>query len=278
LDLYLLPRFGDRALGDIGRMDIDLMVSELRQTFAASTVRQTVAVLSSALTQAVDWQLIPANPAVGVKVRGSRPSSVIAPTLGDIHRLIDVANLRDPEMAVIILLAVDTGLRRQELAALRWADIDLDSATLICRHAIVKGVGGAELRRTKTGIVAPLALSEGSVAALERHRDHVTTIIEGTGYTLEESFVFGSRVSDPIYPDTITARFARIRREAHVGVEFRSLRHATATLLLSAGVDIRTVSGRLRHARTSTTLDRYADHVPAADRNAAATIDVLLDR
>lgn len=74
----------------------------------------------------------------------------------------------------------------------------------------------------------------------------------------------------------MSARFRRVRDEAGLPhVQLRHLRHFAATQLLSAGVDVRTVAGRLRHARPAMTLDRYAAWVPAQDRQAADILDGL---
>jgi integrase len=80
----------------------------------------------------------------------------------------------------------------------------------------------------------------------------------------------------PIYPDTISVRFRALAERIGLDhVELRQFRHYTATQLLAAGIDVRTVAGRLRHARPAMTLDRYAAWVPARDSEAADVLEGL---
>ena len=86
-------------------------------------------------------------------------------------------------------------------------------------------------------------------------------------------------IDRPVYPDTISAAFQKARSKAGVDhVELRHLRHDTATQLLGAGVDERTVAGRLCHARPAMTFDRYAAWVPARDWEAAEVLGCLGSR
>lgn len=92
------------------------------------------------------------------------------------------------------------------------------------------------------------------------------------------SFLFSHEVdfSKPWRPNYATLAFGRLRDELGLdGVKLHHLRHFSATQLLTAGIDIRTVSGRLGHANASTTLDIYAEFVEAADERAADVLDAL---
>jgi integrase len=76
----------------------------------------------------------------------------------------------------------------------------------------------------------------------------------------------------------VTHRFERLRRRAGLfGIRLHDLRHYVATELISAGVDARTVAGRLGHANPNVTLNTYAAWMPARDQEAAALIGSLLD-
>ncbi len=82
----------------------------------------------------------------------------------------------------------------------------------------------------------------------------------------------------PWRPELVSRRWERLRRRAGLGhVKLHGLRHFVATELLTGGIDLRTVSNRLGHARTSTTLDVYWAWVPAQDEAAAAHLDAVLD-
>ncbi len=186
----------------------------------------------------------------------------------------------DPELYSFLIVAANTGARRGEVCALRWCDVDLDARVVTISRSVVKGAGGgAAIRQTKTGIVGQTAISEQAADVLGELREVRKQAASSVGVRLAKTaFVWSQDVGGarPVYPDTMTARFARVRDEVGLGhVQLRHLRHFAATQLLSAGVDVRTVAGRLRHARPATTLNRYAAWVPARDRDAADVLDNL---
>ena len=82
----------------------------------------------------------------------------------------------------------------------------------------------------------------------------------------------------PIYPDTITEWFPKfLERSGLPRVTLHSLRHSNATLMIAEGVDIRTVSNRLGHAQTSTTLNIYSHALKSRDQDAAEKLDAVLN-
>jgi integrase len=94
------------------------------------------------------------------------------------------------------------------------------------------------------------------------------------------AFVFSDheRGIEPWRPNRVTLAFRRLCIELGIpGIRFHDLRHFAATNLLSAGIDVRTVSGRLGHANAATTLGTYAHFVGAADRNAAAVLERVIE-
>ncbi len=94
-----------------------------------------------------------------------------------------------------------------------------------------------------------------------------------------EAFVFSGDVigAAPWFPDSVSRRFRRVADEAGLpNVRLHDLRHY-ATRLLAAGVDVRTVAGRLGHRNAATTLNVYSHFVPEADRDAAELLAGLLD-
>ena len=147
-------------------------------------------------------------------------------------------------------------------------------------RSVAKGAGGgAVVRQTKTGVAGQMAISEQVAGALGLLLEQRRAEARSVGIELPSSAFMWSQDacgSRPVYPDTMTTRFARVRAEAGVEhFELRHLRHFAATQLLAAGVDVRTVAGRLRHASPAMTLDRYAAWVPARDREAAGVLDGL---
>jgi len=200
-----------------------------------------------------------------------------------VARLVVLAERAAPTFAAVLRVGAATGARRGELCALRWSDIDLESKTLTIERGVIMVRGGVVERPTKTHNRRAIALDDGTVAVLSVHRDCERKVAAECGVVLAaDAFVFSRRLggTHPLRPDNCTTTFERLRNRAGLsGFSFKdATRHLAATRLIGAGVDVRTVAGRLGHARASTTLDIYSHFLPERDREAAEILGALLDR
>jgi integrase len=125
-----------------------------------------------------------------------------------------------------------------------------------------------------------VALDPVALALLEQHRSRVRQwISEAYGELSADAFVFSPYVeaTKPFRPDNVTSFFIRVRNEVGAPtVRLHDLRHFTATQLIGAGVDIRTVAGRLGHSDPSVTLRVYSHALEERDRAAASIMGGLL--
>lgn len=138
---------------------------------------------------------------------------------------------------------------------------------------MVAGPNGLVEKDTKTHASRCVALDDEVVAALTAHRDRQLDLLALAQVVASpSSFVFSDALGGATswYPDSVSRRFRRLcEREAVTGVRLHDLRHFVATQLLSAGVDVRTVAGRLGHRKAATTLNVYAHVLEQSDRQAA---------
>src|SRR3954470_12978010 len=144
-------------------------------------------------------------------------------------------------------------------------------------------VGGQLIEKdTKTHQVRKVTIDAETAELLSVHRQASEDLATKCGGAIgPNSFLFSHEVdfSQSWRPNYATLAFGRLRNELGLdGVKLHHLRHFSATHLLSAGIDIRTVSGRLGHANASTTLDFYAQFLQAADERAADAIGSVLNR
>lgn len=205
------------------------------------------------------------------------------PETDEARRLITTAAAEDPEWAAYLRVAAALGARRGEVCALRWSAIDFDAGAVVINRALIRTPDGfVERDYPKTASSRRrVALDPGTVAVLTDHRAYQAERAAACGASLRpDAYVFsvevdGSRAWNPM---VVTHRFTRLRRR--VGLEhvrLHDLRHYVATQLISGGVDVRTVAGRLGHANPSVTLSTYAAWVPARDQEAALLMGSLLD-
>ncbi len=280
LELYLKPAIGDMSLHEVRAHHLESLYRGLVEGgLSAARVQKIHTVASVAFKAAVRRELIAASPASTARPPSVGRQEPTAPTPEEVALILRAA-LDDPELYAFLIVAANTGARRSEVCALRWCDVDLEQRVITISRSVVKGAGGgAAVRQTKTGTAGQTAISEQVTETLEQLRVFRTDAASLLGEQLPSTaFVWSQDVTGarPVYPDTMSARFARVRDEVGLGhVQLRHFRHFAATQLLSAGVDVRTVAGRLRHASPAMTLNRYAAWVPARDREAADVLDNL---
>lgn len=240
-------------------------------------MRQAHAGIRSALKQGVRWDWVPINVAEKASPPRLRKAITRPPEPVDVARLVERAAGRYPEFATMIHLAVITGERRGELCGLRWTDIDNMRAELLIQRSIFETIDHMIVEKeTKTHQARRIALDEGRMRVLHGHRAVIESRAEFCGVTLDpKAFVFSDHEGgvEPCRLDRVTVAFKRLCAELDIeGIRFLDLRHFAATCLLSAGIDVRTVSGRLGHANAATNLGTYAHFVGATDRHAAEVL------
>jgi integrase len=179
----------------------------------------------------------------------------------------------------IVCLALFTGLRRGELLALQWADINLDSATLQVARALEQTRAGLRIKQPKTKSGRrTISLPRYAVDVLRRHhKARLEARIQlGVGRIPEGEPVFCNINGELLLPRSVTAAWTRVGKELRLPpVTLHSLRHSHASALISGGMDVVSVSRRLGHASPNITLSVYAHLFTDGDDKAVAILDAL---
>jgi integrase len=242
---------------------------------AAATVCRIHAVLSAACASALRWGWIPFNPMDSVRQPSKPKPNPRPPTPAETARLVEEATRQDPEWGVYLWLAVVTGARRGEMCALRWSHLDLDAGMMTVRRNYVWGLE----KDPKSHQMRRLSIDDATVGLLREHQAECAKQFALVGERLDpSSFVFSAAPdrSRPRYPSSMSQRFKRLADRLGIDAHLHTLRHYAATELLTAGVDVRTVAGRLGHGDGSITLRHYAAWVNQADRRAASILGTRL--
>jgi integrase len=275
----VLPVIGGARLGRLRPHDVQLVVDKMvDKGLAARTVVQCYRVLSSALSQAVRWQMIPTNPATAVRPPRIERAELVIPTAEQVRKLLTAAE--GSWVHLPILLAAATGMRRGEVFGLRWGDVDTDAGVLRITGSLQRVGGKLRVVEPKTPRARrTVAIPRSVMDVLKSHRKEQTErrLLLGEGWT-DSDLVVERGDGQPRDPDTITHYFADIATQVKMpGIRFHDLRHAYATSLLRGGVHPKIVSEALGHASTAFTLDTYSHVVPSMQEAAAEAIGAALD-
>ena len=276
------PALGKVQLNRLTSKNLDALYGAMKENGkSAKTIRNHHAVISAALHQGVRWGWVRTNVAEMAKPPRVAHKRVSVPSLDVVRDVIEAAERRDPRLAPLLMLAALTGMRRGELCALRWSDVDLDAGTVHVTRSVVVVPNGLAEKATKTDRGRGVALDPVGVAVLSQHLARTTQWISEAGNRLaSDAFVFSPSIegTTPFRPDNVTSFFIRVRNEVGAPqVRLHDLRHFTATQLIGAGVDVRTVAGRLGHSDPSVTLRVYSHALEERDRAAAAVMGGILD-
>jgi integrase len=279
----LVPRLGAIVLAKLQPVQVsEAYATALRSGrcdgtggLSARSVLHMHRILKQALAQAVQWNLIVRNPAAGkppkVPLRKMQTYDV-----EQTAELIEV--LRGTRLFVPVLLAALCGLRRGEIVALRWAQVDLDGAQIAIVQSAEKTRSGVRYKEPKSGRARTVALSATMVDELRAHRARQAQELLRLGVRLSDATCVCARADGlPLHPDTLTIDWLRkIAGTSLPRLRFHDLRHAHATHMLASGVHPKVASERLGHSKVGITLDLYSHVLPNMQADAAALVDDAL--
>jgi integrase len=233
-------------------------------------------VLSQAMKQAVKWQLLAQNPCDAVSPPRVERKQMKVLDADATAAIIEVA--RPKALFMPILLGALCGLRRGELAALRWRNIDLDAGQISVVASLEQTNSGVRLKPPKSGRARTVALPSLAVEELRRHRLKQAEELLRLGIRqTEETHVCLQPNYEHWAPRNLSSAFIKFIKSSGLRrVRLHDLRHSHATHLLMANVHPKIVQERLGHANIATTMDLYTHVMPGMQDEAASRVDTAL--
>lgn len=284
IERHIVPRIGSIDVAkltgaDVARLYADLLTEgrvrgKIGTPLSPKTVRNIANTLHKALSDGVKWSKVSRNVADGIDLpRFERPDLDVWD--GDqIRRFLDYVAGSGDYLGPIWRLMLATGMRRGEVLGLHWDDVDMvDKVVTIKESRVqVRGVTMTTTPKTKAGR-RNVSLDSATVIALASLRNAQEDAREKLG-AWTSNLVATDLDGQPIEPDALSRRFKSVAGRAGMpaGTRLHDLRHSAAVLMLTQGVPIHIVSGRLGHANPSITLTIYAHFLPSADKLAADVI------
>ena len=299
---------GELPISEMQPAAVSKWMQDALKDYSVASVRKGFVLLRAALRQACDRDLIPKDPTRGLKA--PKQAAAISNSLKEADRgaVLAYVNIKPTlPVSVAVRLALYTGMRRGEMCALRWRNVDIEGCTL----RVAESFGKASKKDVETSNVNPLCFSglylkdpknKGSIRIVcypkdmsdvfkARKAQMMEQCLEAGVPFSEDMYVLGTIESyqttrggnqaidyTPMHPKTLWSRWRAIAENLElVGTEgkipaLHDLRHTYATTAVANHVDIKTISSSMGHTDTAMTLNRYASADPDAKRRAAETM------
>jgi len=283
--LHIIPAIGTTPLQKLETKDIQHLINALHEKGKSFTlIKHVHLIISGALKQAAKEQKVFRNVADNVELPKAQKKKVRPLTKEEVKRFLEVAKTNKYYPAFI--LEVGTGLRRGEVLALRWKDINLEAGILEVRQSLnrIPLPDGDKIpdgdKKTQLVFQAPktekgkriIKLKGNVLKVLKEHQ------LATGNRNNPEGLVFCNKDGGPLDPRAFTKRYETLLEKAGIPkTSFHALRHSVAILLIQAGEKVKNVQELLGHEKYSTTMDIYAEYMPIEEKDRTAEkIDSLL--
>lgn len=280
-------RVACRYIGDVRVADLTIPVVDdwiadmVDDGLMPRTIAKPFRLLKQAMKYAVAIDLVTKNPCdycKPPKIGRKRPPHLSREERTRMRELVR-DRLNEP-LGLAVELALTTGMRRGEICGLRWSDLG-DDCSISVNRALGEVAGCVYEKEPKTESGRrTIPLTPRLYAYLKAMRKDSARVMREFGVRACDPYILGTQVPDskPYQPTRLSREFQTFcRMNGFEGRSFHDLRHTFATMLISDGVDVRTVSSYLGHANVAITLNTYAEEDPEAKRAAVPRIQGAFD-
>ncbi len=263
----VLPRFGHLKTSALYRNAVQDLVDEmLAEGLAPSTTRNAILPLRAIYRRLLARSEVAINPTLGLALPASRERRERVARPAEARLLLEVLSLADQAVWATALYA---GLRRGELRALRWGDVDFEAGLIRVERGWDPKEGPIEPKSRAGKRRVPLAKPLRAFLAAHRLRSG----------GIQEDLVFRGRGEKPLAPDALIERARKVWKA--VGLEpigLHECRHTYAAFMIAAGVNAKALSTYMGHSTITMTLDRYGHLMPGDEDEAAEMLASYLTR
>ncbi len=282
----IIPYIGNVKLCDIDARLLDSMYNKLKvgkrvKIKSSETMLHYYRLINSMMRQAVKWDLIESNPNEKTHRPKKEKKNVECFYYAELETMMESlvdAPIRDK---LLFVLALVTGCRRGELAAIRYSDIDLDNKTIVIDNSlkVVKGVVD-ETNAKNCSSVRVVHITDNCIKLLLEYKEYQDSIrIKQGDKWVDEDRVFTGKNGKYLHPDTMTKIISKMIKKYNLKkVTLHGLRHTNATIRNEKGQDLKTISTSLGHSSITTAADIYMAVSSEQLSEAVQIFDVLVEK
>lgn len=289
LNNHVLPIIGHLTMDKITTlMLVDLINNLTRKDgikgdLSISAKHEVHKALVSIFKRAMDWNVLTKDPMENVKApteKRTNPTEVNIYNSSEVNLLIEKLETAPRHWEVLIKLAIATGMRRGELLALEWDDINLKKGIIKINKIISKARGGQhEIKLPKYNSVRSVHIPDAMIEELKQYKldnKKEKILLQDKWTEKEYNFLFHTENGTNFHIDTISKWWRRfLKRNKLKSIRFHDLRHTSATLLIQENVHPKIISERLGHRKISTTMDIYGQSTDTADKKASEKLNKI---
>lgn len=270
---YLKPALGAIPLQRLTPSDIQKAYNNFDRSPSPRTRRHIHRILKSVLARAVEQQALPRNPADALKrLPKVERQQINALTVEQSTRLLKA--IRHTTTYWPTLIALATGMRRGEILALRWKNVDLDRGTVRVVESLEQTKAGLRVKSPKTEKARAVPLPKFAIAELrDWKRQQAEKLLQLGVRQSPNTLVCAREDGEAKQPNSLTHEFTYLVGRTGLKVRFHDLRHSHASQLLTAGVHPKIVQERLGHSTITVTMDLYSHVSETMQSDATARLD-----
>lgn len=272
INSYIIPGLGHLTLEKLTPQQVKSLYNKKEKDgLEPKTIHSIHGVLHKALDNAVAWSLVARNVCDVVKPPRLVKKESQSLTMEQAHKLLE--SVRGQRLELVLTLALVTGMRRGELLALRWSDVDMDARTLRVSRTVdyINGFGYVVNEPKTAAGRRIIMLPTFVVEMLKRYRVEQLEARLKVGSSWEELDLVITDLNGGYFnPRYLAKTFSKLVADAGLPhISFHNLRHSAATLLRSMGVDIKLIQEILGHSNFTITADIYSHVLPSMQKEAA---------
>ncbi|MEW6572938.1 MAG: tyrosine-type recombinase/integrase [Bacillota bacterium] len=259
---HIKPALGHIPLKDLTALQVQKLYNDKEDAgLSARTIRYIHQIIHSALEKARQLKMVPFNVSEGAELPPLNAKQVQALSPDELEKFFRVCKQKTwQRWEPAFTLLVESGMRRGELLALQWPDVDFESKLLSVRQGLTRTrTAGLQIAAPKTETaMRTIPLTPKAEAALrnQKRQQAQEKLLAGAAYQ-DNNLVFATEHGTPIEPRNLNRAFQRICQGAGIKATLHQLRHTFASRLIQAGADVKTTSEILGHAKSNLTLDTY---------------------